>query len=103
MSSFDCTAEERYDWPVRGRFRKKHQPYGVRICKDTLEEIKGYDDCAVISESETVYGGLLIQIETREGVLEADGGDWIMEDSDGRHYPIADEEIRQTYEPVGES
>jgi len=25
-----------------------------------------------------------------------------MEDSEGHHYPIADEEIRQTYEPVSE-
>jgi len=74
----------------------------VCICEETLEEIKGYDDCTVISESETVYGGLLVQIETREGVLEADEGDWIMEDSEGHHYPIADEEIRQTYEPVDE-
>jgi len=41
-----------------------------------------------------------VQIRTREGHLKAKPGDWIMEDSKGHHYPIADEEIRQTYQPV---
>jgi hypothetical protein len=41
-------------------------------------------------------------VQTREGDLTVYLGDWIMEDSEGHHYPIADEEIRQTYEPVSE-
>ena len=93
-------AKEKDEWPLRSRFRKKFLPYGVRVCEETLDEIQGYNDCTVIPESETVYGPLAVQIETREGVLEADPGDWIMEDSEGHHYPIAHEELRTTYEPV---
>jgi len=44
----DTSAEERYDLPIRGRFRKQYQPYAVRICAETLDEIAKYDDCQIM-------------------------------------------------------
>jgi hypothetical protein len=92
--------DENGEWPNRSHFRKKYQPYGVRICSDTFDEIAQYEDCVI--EWVESGGGICVTIETREGRLKAYDGDWIMEDSEGSHYPIADEEIRQTYEPVDE-
>lgn len=66
---------------------------GVRICVDTLDEIRGYEDCRVVTEG--CSGKTKVYIETREEKLSAYIGDWIMEDSEGHHYPIADEEIGQ--------
>jgi hypothetical protein len=91
--------EEKSDWPVRSRFRKKYMPYGVRICDETLEEIRRFEDCIVVTAAKS--GKKAVDIETREGPLRAQWGDWIMENSEGRHYPIAHEEFRKTYEPVG--
>jgi hypothetical protein len=91
-------AEEKYDWPVRSRFQKKYLPYGVRICDETLNEIRVFKDCKVVTAAEN--GRKAVVIETREGKLRARYGDWIMEDSEGSHYPIAHEELRKTYEPV---
>lgn len=86
------------DWPIRANFQKKYCPYGVRICADTFDEIKEYEDCTTVSDPGT--DEIWVEIETREGTLTALWGDWIMEDSEGCHYPIADEEIGKTYEPI---
>jgi hypothetical protein len=67
-----------------------------------LDLIQEFDDCKV-GYDHLRKGKYYVTIETREGTLKAGWGDWIMEDSEGRHYPIADEEIRQTYEPVNEN
>lgn len=86
-------------WPTRGRFRKRFQPYGVRLTPETAEEIENYDDCRIMRDEDGDPIGA--EVQTREGTLDDVGmGAWIMEDSDGCHYPIADEEIRQTYEPA---
>lgn len=94
----DTDAQNTKDWPKRSRFRKKYQPYGVLICEETLDEIESFDDCVI--EWIESDGEICISIKTREGKLKAYDGDWIMEDSEGHHYPIAEEEIRKTYEPA---
>jgi hypothetical protein len=104
-SSESC--EHREEWPIRSRFQKKYQPKGIRITAETLKEIHGYDDCAVmppphVEMHRTDMEHREVIVQTREGDLTVYLGDWIMEDSDGHHYPIADDEIRQTYEPVSE-
>ena len=104
----NLTAEERFDYPVRSRFRKSFQPYGVRICDETLDEIGDFDDCQVMiagsHHPDLEHGEFIsIVIETREGTLEAGMGDWIMEDTEGHHYPIAHQELRKTYQPVQEA
>jgi len=98
------TAEERYDWPIRGRFRKQHQPYAVRICEATLDEIAQYDDCQIMragpNHPDKEHGAFMsVVVETTEGRLTIKDG-WIAEDSKGEHYPISHEEFRRIYEPV---
>jgi len=100
-SSGSCEHRENDEWPNRGRFRKSYHPYGVRICEATLEEIDDFDDCRV-GYNHQLENKWYVTIETRGGEPRAYIGDWIMEDSEGHHYPIADDEIRQTYEPVNE-
>ena len=96
-------SEPKYDWPIRGRFRKQHQPYAVRICAATLHEIDNYDDCEVIvagPKHEEERGAFLhVFVKTTEGTLTIKDG-WIAEDSQGEHYPIAHDEFRRIYEPV---
>lgn len=87
------------EWPIRGHFEKTHKRYGVRICADTWEEIGSYDDCTRVAD--TVYGGPLVEVETKEGVLEVGWGDWIFEDADGDHYPISHEQVQNEYRTVG--
>lgn len=93
------TDQEKTDYPLRSRFRKNYQPYGVRICEETLDEIAAFDDCTV-GANKMLEGEYYVRVKTREGELKAYAGDWIMEDSEGHHYPIAHEELRKTYEPV---
>jgi hypothetical protein len=90
---------------LRAQFQKGYKPYGVRVCEETLDEIAEYEDCEIMaagpehpSLDPQEFMGVVVQ--TREGSLKAEEGDWIMEDSEGRHYPIAHEELRQTYEPI---
>ena len=105
--SSSASCEHREEWPTRIRFQKKYQPKGIRITAETLREIHNYDDCAVmppphVEMHRTDMEQREVIVQTREGDLTVYLGDWIMEDSEGHHYPIADEEIRQTYEPVTE-
>jgi hypothetical protein len=100
----DLTAEERYDWPVRGRFQKQYQPYAVRICAATLHEIAEYDDCQIMRAGpkhpdKEPEAFLKVVVETTEGKLTIQAG-WIAEDSQGEPAPISHEEFRRIYEPV---
>ncbi|WP_103029982.1 hypothetical protein [Salinibacter altiplanensis] len=92
------TSEENHDWPIRGRFRKKYQPYAVRICEETLGEIAEYEDCKVVTDYETEE--VRIKVQTSEGTLRALWGDWIAEDSQDEHYPVSHDEFRRIYEPI---
>jgi hypothetical protein len=95
--------EQKSDWPIRGRFQKRHQTHAVRICTATLHEIDNYDDCEVIvagPKHEYEEGAFLhVFVETTEGTLTIKDG-WIAEDSQGEHYPISHDEFRRIYEPV---
>ena len=100
------TAEEKHDWPIRGRFRKKYQPYAVRICEETLGEIAEYEDCTVMragphhpDDDEERGDFLFVVVETTEGTLQIDEG-WIAEDSQGEHYPVSHDEFRRIYQPI---
>lgn len=44
--------------------------------------------------------GPSLEIRTREGVMRADPGDWIICGVQGEFYPIKDSIFRETYEPV---
>lgn len=43
-----------------------------------------------------------LDIETLEGTMRADPGDWIIRGVQGEFYPIKDSIFRETYEPVEE-
>lgn len=53
------------------------------------------------------FKGGYIFIETREGTMCAEVGDWIVREpfptGDRDFYPVKDEIFRQTYEPVAEA
>lgn len=87
---------------IRGRFRKRYEPYGVRITEETLDDIQSFGDCKV-GHDPNLPNEYHVTVETHEGTLRASYGDWIFEDSQGRHYPIENEEVRRIYEVVGEA
>jgi hypothetical protein len=92
------TAEERYDWPIRGRFRKKYQPYAVRVCEETIDEIAEYDDCRIMRDEDGDPLG--VEVRTTEGSLDIGMKGWVAEDSQGEHYPVSHDEFRRMYEPI---
>ncbi|MBI3966598.1 MAG: hypothetical protein HY329_13270 [Chloroflexi bacterium] len=44
-----------------------------------------------------------LEIETLEGVMRAEAGDWIVTGVAGERYPCKDDIFRLTYEPVDEA
>lgn len=82
---------------IRATFTKTHDPLGVRVCEENLDEIRSYKDCDVVTD---VDEGTIVIVTNREGALEVGLGDWIFEDSLGHHYPIADDEVQEAYTPV---
>lgn len=44
--------------------------------------------------------GSYLQIETLEGVMTADVGDWIIKGVEGEYYPIKPDIFKKTYEKV---
>jgi len=60
------------------QFDKTFQPWGIQI-PDLVAPIK---------------------IKTREGEVVAEGGDYLMVDSEGYLYPIAEEELETVYDRV---
>jgi len=101
--SSSASCEHREEWPIlSSRFRKKYQPKWIRITAETIEEIHNYDDCAVMPpphvemhRTDMEHREVIVQMP--EGAFTVYLGDWIMEDSEGHHYPIPDEEIRPTF------
>lgn len=90
------------DLPEKGHFQKQHRTYAVRITDDNLDEIRSYEDCTLTrlgSQTETP-GAVRVEVQTHEGTLQAEPGDWIATDSQGRHYPIEHEEFTRIYEPA---
>lgn len=49
-----------------------------------------------------VDGSKSIEIQTLEGVMRAEQGDWIIKGVKGEFYPIKNDIFLKTYEPVAE-
>jgi hypothetical protein len=101
--------DEEGEWPDRGRFQKKYVPYGVRINEDTVEEIDDYEDCHVsyvphkhVRNGKQVAYEIVVNVKTNGGELQASYGDWVFEDSQGRHYPVEHREAKRIYTPVND-
>jgi len=45
-------------------------------------------------------GAVAFNIQTREGTMHADPGDWIIRGVQGEYYPCKPDIFEQTYEPV---
>jgi hypothetical protein len=60
------------DWD---RFKKTYNPWGVKIPEGVGK----------------------IKIQTREGEVVAEPGDYLMRDSKGYLYPIAEDELKRVY------
>lgn len=56
----------------------------------------------VVSEGHKILGGVL-QIHTREGVMDANPNDWIIRGVKGEFYPCKPDIFAATYEPVSAS
>lgn len=50
---------------------------------------------------EAYQTGETVEIETREGTMRADPGDWIITGVEGEQYPCKPDIFRKTYELVG--
>jgi len=54
----------------------------------------------MLSDDPLEYQTAPYQMETLEGWLNIDAGDWIATGVNGEHWPIADEIFKRTYKPV---
>lgn len=69
-----------------------------RLIQDTLGSPRGVYVCLARSGKEGSYGG--IEIETLEGTMRAEPGDWIIRGVKGELYPCKPDIFEQTYEAV---
>lgn len=84
-------------------FRKKPVVIeAIQFTGDNLYEvgefIGGFED-----EAEPGAIGDCVLIDTMEGVMRADIGDWIIRGVKGEHYPCKPDIFAATYEPAHES
>lgn len=81
------------------KFRKKPVVIEAVRFDGTFESVEGLTglDCTQELTSKT------IQIETLEGVMTANPGDWIIRGVKGEFYPCKPDIFAATYEPVDET
>lgn len=65
---------------------------GQSVGSDDMSQNKFYDFCSMVSDS----GGLFIQ--TLEGDMKADVGDWVIKGVNGEFYPIKPDAFFKTYD-----
>lgn len=53
----------------------------------------------IVVEASRIYEPMLV--DTLEGTMHAEAGDWIIKGVNGELYPCKDDIFRKTYEPVG--
>lgn len=83
------------------KFRKR--PVVIEAVQFTAENLdESVQFCGGRYEYERGHGEV-IYIDTLEGTMRADCGDWIIRGVNGEHYPCKDQIFAQTYEPVEES
>jgi hypothetical protein len=83
---------------VIGRYRKKPvEIEAARVTYDNAEEIADWCGAKVHGTS---AGRPLLLIDTLEGVMRGDEGDWIIRGVKGEFYPCKPDIFAATYEPV---
>lgn len=78
------------------KFRKKPVVIEAVQFDGTLESIA----CMPIASVSQDFTSDSCQIETREGVMTADKGDWIIRGVKGEFYPCKPDIFEATYEPL---
>lgn len=93
------------DQPDVRKFRKKPVVIeAVQITQDNLHEVA--DWCLGTVLGKEVEDGVMqwwIAIATREGVMQADVGDWVIKGVEGEHYPCKPSIFDASYEPVDDN
>ena len=79
---------------IRATFTKTHDPLGVRVCEENLDEIRSYEDCKIIAYKGRIQN---VEIKKEQGYAYASPGNWILEDNEGRHYRKTEEELKKKY------
>lgn len=71
----------------------------VQVRHDNLEEIKSLKDVRLGLDERLGLGGpICVYVETLEGTMRGDLGDWIIRGISGELYPCKDSIFRETYE-----
>jgi hypothetical protein len=85
-----------------GIFRKK--PVFVEAIQFTMDTIDNVSDIVALSEEADIdinyIGEGLLYIETLEGVMRAEIGDWIIKGVNGEVYPCKPDIFNKTYEYI---
>lgn len=81
---------------------RKQRKYGVSVEFNSgdIAKFMGRPICVRTSPNGTPEGRTYIEIETLEGVMEADVGDWIIKGVAGEFYPCKPDIFAATYELV---
>lgn len=86
------------------RYRKKPvEVEAVQLTNNTTpDKVAYWCGGRVVPHPEKNYTGgpLVIEIDTLEGTMRAEPGDWIIKGVAGEFYPIKAEIFEETYEPV---
>jgi len=89
------------------RFRKLPvEIEAIQLTNDTTpDKVATWCGGRVTPHPEKIYTGgpLVIEIDTLEGTMRAEPGDWIIRGVAGEFYPCRDDIFRATYEPVDAS
>ena len=72
---------------------------GLGVCEEVVGVMARFRKLPVVVEAEPI--GERMWIETREGTLVGEPGDWLIRGIDGEPYLCAGDIFRRTYEPVG--
>lgn len=84
------------------RYRKK--PVVIEAVQLDSQDFDGLVEICTWSGGRAVsWEGHLIAIDTLEGTMYADNGDWIIRGVQGEHYPCKPEIFAATYEEVADT
>lgn len=86
------------------RFRKRPiEIEAIQLTNDTTPDKVAHwcgGRVAPHPDKNFTFGPLVIEIDTLEGTMRAEPGDWIIQGVAGEFYPCRDDIFRATYEPV---
>ncbi len=83
------------------RYRKKPvEIEAIRWTGENINEVYAFAEAHTDVPALTVQDGN-VAVETLEGTMRAEAGDWIIRGVHGELYPIKPDIFEETYDPVG--